>query len=120
MIARPATSDHWHQSVADSLERLGGSLRERIADIEAKDGLLEDIADTAPRLSGEVGALRREHAAILVAHNQALQAATAGGPGDIESVRRRVMALLGRLVTHRHRVTDLLYEAYSVDISAGD
>jgi hypothetical protein len=35
---------------------------------------------------------------------------------DVDTVRDRGTALLGRLVRHRQRGSELVYEAYTVDI----
>jgi hypothetical protein len=42
------------------------------------------------------------------------------GKASVTQVRRRVIALLGRLAIHRQRGSDLVYEAYNVDITAAD
>ena len=39
---------------------------------------------------------------------------------DPKSIRNRAMALLPRLSMHRQRGADLVYDAYNVDIAAGD
>jgi hypothetical protein len=39
---------------------------------------------------------------------------------DAEAVRKQGTNLLGRLVRHRQRGADLIYEAYQTDIGGGD
>jgi hypothetical protein len=61
--------------------------------------------------------LIREHALI----KDLLDNLTAclGEPGittDVDNVRDRGTALLGRLLRHRQRGSDLIYQAYTVDI----
>ena len=39
---------------------------------------------------------------------------------DVDAVRDEALDLMRALLAHRHRGAELLYEAYQVDISAGD
>ena len=52
--------------------------------------------------------------------NQLLDLLAAPGAAPAEQVRDDVTRLLGRLVRHRQRGSDLLYEAWAVDIGGGD
>lgn len=123
VASRPAGTSGWHGVVDNALQDLGESLQEHIDDVEGPTGLLADIMDEAPRLTTEIDLVRKEHAALLKAWSQArltVRGSEAIEKADVDAVRRRVMTLLGRLVLHRHRAADLVYEAYNVDISAAD
>ena len=80
------------------------------------DGLYVDILETAPRLSGAVARLTKEHAEIsdLVDDLLARQATLASE--DVDQVRGLGTSLLGLLVSHRQRGSDLVYEAYEFDV----
>jgi hypothetical protein len=118
-LAAPATADHarWAQRVHVALVELSGDFRGHIDLTEGPDGLYRDLLQTSPRLSGAVAGLTREHAQIRgqVDHLLAGVAAPEVTP-DVDRVRDLGTALLGRLVRHRQRGSDLVFEAYEFDI----
>jgi hypothetical protein len=101
-------------------EELSADFQEHVAITEGPDGLYSELARTAPRLSGSVAALSSEHASIarLLADLLARVDTSGTEPDaeDVERVRALGTALLGRLVRHRQRGSDLVYQAYAVDI----
>ena len=118
-LAAPATAEQarWAQRVHVALVELAGDFREHIDITEADDGLHRDILKHSPRLSGAVAGLAREHELISDQVENLLARAT--GPGvieDVDRVRDLGTALLGRLVRHRQRGSDLVYEAFQFDI----
>lgn len=123
VMARPAARVEWHGQVDQALADLAEALEDHVQDVEGEDGLLVDVEKQAPRLTAEAQLLRDEHATVsrtlLNAHNT-VRGSEAVASADPGMVRRRVMALLGRLMLHRQRAADLVYEAYNVDIAAGD
>ncbi|HEX9864821.1 MAG TPA: hypothetical protein VGC03_07660 [Acidimicrobiia bacterium] len=122
-VARPISAPGWLDRVQNCLVMVHDALRVHIEDVEGDDGLLEEILNEAPRLAPMAQDLEREHIALLDAYTrteQRLRAAREHGPGDYSAVRRRVTSLLGRLTLHRQHGSDLVYEAYNVDIDAAD
>jgi hypothetical protein len=122
-LAAPATSDHarWAERVHVAAVELAGDFREHVDTAEGPDGLYREILDTSPRLSQAVAALTREHQLIRREVDGLVDRAAASG--DVEGAERaRVLgtALLGRLVRHRQRGSDLVYEAYQYDIGGED
>jgi hypothetical protein len=118
-LAAPATADQarWAQRVHVSLVELSGDFREHINITEAPDGLYHDLLKTSPRLSGAVAGLTREHVVISGQVDHLLaQVAAPALTEDVDRVREVGTALLGRLVRHRQRGSDLVYEAYEFDI----
>ena len=117
-LAAPATADQarWAQRVHVSLVELSGDFREHIEITEGPNGLYPDLLKTSPRLSGAVAGLTREHAAIRDQVNDLLAEVAPDVVDDVGSVRDLGTALLGRLVRHRQRGSDLVYEAYQYDI----
>jgi len=118
-LATPAVGGRarWGQRVHVALVELTGDFREHIAITEGPDGLYRDLLKTSPRLSDAVGALAREHAQITGQADDLLaRLTTPDVTADIDSVRDLGTALLGRLVRHRQRGSDLVFEAYEVDI----
>jgi hypothetical protein len=72
---------------------------------------------TSPRLSEAVAGVTREHVLIRGQLDGLLTLVTAPvGIEDVDRVRGLGTALLGRLVRHRQRGSDLVFEAYEFDI----
>ena len=118
-LAAPASADQarWAQRVHVSLVELSGDFREHIDITEAPGGLYHDLLRTSPRLSGAVNGLIREHVMISGQVEHLLGQVTAPDHiEDVDRVRDLGTALLGRLVRHRQRGSDLVYEAYEFDI----
>ncbi|HSJ84785.1 MAG TPA: hypothetical protein VLA91_13295 [Acidimicrobiia bacterium] len=123
VLARPASAADWLERVAQGLADLRLALDAHIEEVEGSDGLLAEIVEIAPRLSGQAEDLRQHHMELLGAWLRAeatVRTASEDGPAARSLVRRRVVALIGRLTRHRQAGSDLVYEAYNVDIAASD
>jgi hypothetical protein len=114
-VAGPAAQTDWLEAVTQAAQRLERALASHIAATENPDGLLEEIVVSAPRLAHEAESLSAEHVALM---NSMRRVNEAIAQSETRRVRRRTMALLARLAEHRQRGSDLVYEAYSVDIGA--
>jgi hypothetical protein len=112
----PGRLDAWAQRVHGALVELCADFREHIDITEGPSGLYRELLSTAPRLSNAVARLTGEHAQISDLVDDLV--ARAGGPDstDVDDIRDLGTTLLGRLVHHRQRGSDLVYEAYAVDI----
>jgi len=118
-LAAPATAGQarWVQRVQGALMELAGDFREHIDITEGPEGLYREVVRTSPRLSDAVASLTREHQLINAHVDDLLARVTAPDvTRDVARVRDLATALLGRLVRHRQRGSDLVYEAYEVDI----
>jgi hypothetical protein len=118
-LAAPATAGQarWVQRVHGALMELAGDFREHIDLTEGPEGLYREVVRTSPRLSEAIASLTREHRLINGHIDDLLARVTApGAMGDVDRVRDLATALLGRLVRHRQRGSDLVFEAYEVDI----
>jgi hypothetical protein len=118
-LARPAPGrlQEWAAEVREGLAHLSADLEAHVDVTQAEAGLHEDILAAAPRLANSVERLRREHQEIrdsLVAARDLLEAPEEGDWPT--QVRERVTSLLTRLIRHRQRGADLIYEAYQVDV----
>lgn len=122
-VSTPTAADGWHQAVDAAIDELRYALDEHIEGVEGRGGLLEEILERAPRLSRQTQLIEAEHERLTDACERAKEAVRGSmnlvSP-DPEQVRRCVVSLLGRLTLHRQHGADLVYEAYNVDISAGD
>lgn len=118
-MAAPATVDRlrWAQRVHVALVELSGDFREHIDITEGPDGLYSDLLKTSPRLSDAAASLTREHVLISGQIDHLLARVTAPDvTEDVDRVRDLGTALLGRLVRHRQRGSDLVFDAYDFDI----
>jgi hypothetical protein len=118
-LAAPAAGDsvRWAQRVHVAVVELAGDLREHVDLTEGPDGLYREVLTTTPRLSGAVDALTREHVLIRGQVDSLLARVGASDVvADVDRVRDLGTALLGRLVRHRQRGSDLVFEAYEFDI----
>jgi hypothetical protein len=118
-LASPLGADgsHWRERVLAALVELAGDLRSHVAITEGPDGLYADLADRAPRLTGPVQQLTREHGEMTARLEDLLAALDAGGDApDPEAVRRDGTDLVMALMHHRQRGADLVFSAYELDI----
>lgn len=76
--------------------------------------------EAEPRLVNAVRVVKREHQ-VLLNEMSRLEAVTGLSEGaDEQGVRRDLLRLLHDVAAHRQRGSDLIYEAYFVDVEAGD
>jgi hypothetical protein len=115
-LAAPAPADRsrWAERVQGALAGLSADFRVHVEITEGPDGLYAELLDTSPRLSGTVDRLTHEHTRITEQIDDLLTAAT--GQVDVDKVRDLGTTLIGTLVRHRQRGSDLVYEAYESDI----
>jgi len=111
----------WGERVHDALQEMADDWREHVVVTEGPGGLHESILTGALRLANAVRALADEHEFIATDIAEAIAATQAPvGEDDVEPIREQATGLLGRLVRHRQRGADLIYEAYATDIGGGD
>lgn len=112
----------WQELVTDSLERLRTTWTDHIAKTEAENGFYAQILEDAPRLEATVNRVRDEHEGLVTTTEKLLARCQEGplGAAAIEELRLEILDLLGRSSRHRQHGSDLIYEAYQVDVSVGD
>lgn len=112
----------WQRNVTDSLERLRTTWHDHIAKTEGDDGFYAEILRDAPRLEASVTRLRGEHEELVTATEKLLARCqeTALDADEVERLREDILDLLGYAARHRQHGSDLIYEAYQVDVSVGD
>lgn len=107
----------WRRRVRAALTELAHDLRDHVELTEAPGGLYDDLRTAAPRLSSGVAAQLADHAALLAEVDRLLAERDEGmGPAEVTAHREAATALVGRLVRHRQRGSDLVWEAYAVDL----
>jgi hypothetical protein len=117
-LAGPAPSDdvRWAERVHVALVELSADFREHIAVTEGPEGLYAEVVAAAPRLSEAVARLTGEHRQIARLVDDLLARVSTPETGHVDRVRRLGTMLLGLLVRHRQRGSDLVYEAYEFDV----
>ena len=112
----PRGQARWTERVHVALIDLVSDVREHIDATEGREGLYVDVLASAPRLSAAVARLTREHAQISDLLEGLLARTIRPDKVDVEEVRGLGTSLLGLLVRHRQRGSDLLYEAFDFDV----
>jgi len=120
-ISSPAAGrlDTWTGDVVKRLSILFDSIDEHIEVTERPEGLYEEILHRAPRLSSQVDRLRAEHPALRAGTAELVERlhSIPVGPGwPLDEARDDAQRLLGKIVKHRQRGADLVWEAYNLDI----
>jgi hypothetical protein len=113
--AAPAAQKTWGPDLASSVNRLTSALNHHIAEVEAPQGLLEQIVEKAPRLQRAVESTRHHHAVLAHAVSDLLELVE-GGEAAAADIRVEVIEILNDFARHRQDGADLIYEAYDVDI----
>jgi hypothetical protein len=120
-LAAPAASRYepWAKELAHELDDLSAALELHIAVTEAPGGLLDEILHEEPRLAHRVELLRVDHLMLRERLDDARESLPHAAD-EVPGARDRVVTLLEAVVRHRHLGADLVYEAYNVDMEAGD
>jgi hypothetical protein len=116
-VARATGQEDWLDTVDGALSNLEIALERHVREIEAPDGLFDEVIERAPHLASDVQRLRDEHDDLLIAC-RAVRELDEEVP--TAEVRRKVLGLLGRLAIHRQRGAELLFDTYNVDLAAAN
>lgn len=120
-ISRPAVGrePEWTKGVVLRLEGLAHAIEEHVEITERPEGLYDEISTKAPHLATKIDRLREEHP-VLRDRTQVLLTklqTTAIGPAwPLDEARDDLQRLLGQIVRHRQLGSDLVWEAYNLDI----
>jgi hypothetical protein len=118
--ARPAVGREaaWFDLVRQKASDLRTEVDDHIQSTERADGLYAEILDTAPRLCNRIDLLRTEHRRMSTdAESLVHHLASAIPTGDtVATAREEIRSLLGLLVKHRQLGSDVVWEAFSVDV----
>jgi hypothetical protein len=94
------------------------TVHQHVDEVEAPDGLLDEMMTVAPRVTYRVEKLRREHADLLERTRSLLRRVEEND--TLESLATDGRALAKDLSAHRHRGTDLMQDVFLTDIPAAD
>lgn len=112
--ASPSAEEGWRDNLLAELERLRQALLDHVEEVEAADGLLNEMLSQAPRLANKIESVRDEHPELSRRLDQAIL--DVRGDSDVIDLRANVLDTLTAIARHRQRGSDLVYEGYSVDI----
>lgn len=117
-LAHPiARETDWRERMRAALAELDHDFGGHVDLTEGPGGLYERITNAAPRLSTSVDRLRDEHARLNERIDGFIAALENGqAVADLSSFREDVTTLIGQLIRHRQKGSDLIYEAYEVDL----
>ena len=117
----PPTATPGSPPSAGALSGLGAAWHEHVEFTEGPDGLFEELLDDSVEVAPEVDHLRRDHEVLVAAMARAreLLASPTAGPDDTKLLQSST-GIAKQVDQHRRRGADLLYQVYSVDVSAGD
>ncbi|HEX5938333.1 MAG TPA: hypothetical protein VFZ75_11710 [Actinomycetota bacterium] len=121
-ISSPAAGriPDWTRRVTKEMTAVRDAWDEHVDGTEKPGGLYEEIVGTSPRLAGTVDRLRDEHpditAVVAEMHARVEQVEIGGLPWPLDDARDDLQRLIGRLIRHRQKGADLVWEAYNVDI----
>ena len=115
--AAPSAKESWLGDLQQSLQQLETEFTTHVDRVQAPDGLLEGIVDTAPRLQLVVEQTRKNHVAVSRSIAEALEMTRSeDANAKHDDIRDATMAVLVALARHRQKGADLIYDAYDIDI----
>jgi hypothetical protein len=121
VLARPIGQEagNWYRDVAVQVQALVEAFRRHVEQSEGPEGLLPQIVEAEPRLVNAVEVVKREHQILLDEMSRLEAIIGLLQDADEPVVRRDSLRLLHDVAAHRQRGSDLIYEAYLVDVEGG-
>jgi hypothetical protein len=110
----------WAAAVRDRLGRLASALRAHVDGTEEEGGLFDQMVEREPRLAHGIDGLRAEHRDQMEAVEQADARLAGIDETGVDEARACLHDLIHQILVHRSRGAELVYDAYNVDLSAGD
>ncbi|GGB75054.1 hypothetical protein N798_13855 [Knoellia flava TL1] len=108
----------WRRRVRAALTELEHDLRDHRAITEEPGGLYAGAVARAPRLASLAKLQMEDHLDFIEVVQRLLGERDEGlrSPDAVAAHREAATELVGRIIRHRQRGADLIYEAYEVDI----
>jgi hypothetical protein len=121
-ISSPASGriPEWTAVVLKEMTGVRDAFEQHVVVTEKPDGLYEEILGRAPRLEHAISRLKAEHPDITHATITMVDRLEQVEIGRIEwpldDARDDLQRFIGRVIRHRQKGADLVWEAYNVDI----
>lgn len=111
------STDEWRLAVKEKLDGLDGAFQDHVDETERTGGLYDEMEEMTHVVS-KARRLREDHPSIRRALDEQLERFADPFPADADlgQIRDDVQRLMGRVVRHRQAGSDLVWEAYAVDI----
>jgi hemerythrin-like domain-containing protein len=110
----------WTAQVLKDMHEIRDAFDQHILITEKPDGLYEEILGRAPRLQHAVEQLKEEHPQISQAIDEMIERLEhieiGGEDWTLDQARDDLQRFIGRVIRHRQKGADLVWEAYNVDI----
>ena len=122
-LASPAGGDaaRWAAALTAPVDSLQEVLNDHVSGTEGAEGLFEQMREDAPHLLPALERIRDEHDPLLDGTRGLIDALPNVHDDDgVDLVRMHALDLMRRLLEHRHRGAELLYDAYAIDVSPAD
>jgi hypothetical protein len=112
------TPEAWRQLVASRLDGLDQAFADHVTETERPGGLYDELEEMDVHITSRARRLREDHPALRRNVDEALALVHEPFPPetDLATVRDEIQRLMGRIVRHRQAGSDLVWEAYSIDI----
>lgn len=121
-ISSPAAGRiaEWTGPVLKEMVGVRDAFEQHVMVTEKPEGLYEEILGRAPRLGNAISKLKGEHPDISEATGTMVarleQVEIGGIEWPLDDARDDLQRFIGRVIRHRQRGADLVWEAYNVDI----
>jgi hypothetical protein len=121
--AAPGREVDWLADMDGAIGALERALTIQAANSNPDEGLLSAIERDEPRLRSRVAELRQRYGAVnddVAALSRQVHARGETDTIDVTDIRQSLERIAAELRYQRARETDLVYEAYAVDLGEGD
>ncbi len=112
--AAPAGDPDWGDELGRELRRLRAAFDDHVTEVEGEDGLLTELMAEAPQLANQINAVKEEHPVLCQRIDDTIEMVASGA--EPIAVRDAVLDTLLGIARHRQHGSDLVYQAYSIDI----
>lgn len=112
----------WSGNVHEALIMLRAAFERHLAITEGGGGLIDQIMSSSPHLAHAVDEIRSEHREIRGQIDDTAEQTRMMDPVEVaaDDVRDHVMKLFDALVRHRQKGSDLVYDAFTIDIGGSE
>jgi hypothetical protein len=118
LSAGPAESAD-REALARAVSTIAQRWERHVIETEAPEGLLNQILTDAPRLATMVDRFRREHPSITAEIRVLRELLDAPIP-DLVVIQHHLTTLLAAVDRHRRGGSELIHQAYNIDIGLGE
>lgn len=119
--AGPARPNEWRDDLLAVLDDLASSLHDQYERSSSEEGLLSRVLEEAPHLQSSVNELRKRQTSLVEEIDDLRRSlADLTRTPDVDVVRSRVANMTAEIRELRAWETDIVYDAYAVDLGTGD